>query len=272
MRNSVVLPAPFGPTRPIFSPLSKRGRGLDEQDLMAVLLGDIVDADHGRRAGKNEAARLAHVAPMRKRLSAQASEQVEIFLLLPARDLCGVSVFLGAEARNLGVLDPDEIIHEVCRRRRSRKHALSRSAAKRFAEIFGIISASVSYGVSADGPGRSSSRDAIHPAGDLRREIEIRIGRRLADAVFQMCRRIALLADHPHHHAAIVLPPDHPVGRERIGAVALVAVHRRRGERRRGPRIGEQPGEPVLAERRQHLRGIVARRRRWPWSWRSISD
>ena len=32
------------------------GRSLDEEDLMAVLLADVVEADHGRRAGKNEAA------------------------------------------------------------------------------------------------------------------------------------------------------------------------------------------------------------------------
>jgi hypothetical protein len=45
MRNSVVLPAPFGPTSPTFSPRWSAA-DVDEDNLLAVLLTDIVEADH----------------------------------------------------------------------------------------------------------------------------------------------------------------------------------------------------------------------------------
>ena len=51
MRNSVVLPAPFGPDKPDLLALLDAHRGFDEQDLVAVLLGDVVEADHEIRDG-----------------------------------------------------------------------------------------------------------------------------------------------------------------------------------------------------------------------------
>ena len=59
----------------------------------------------------------------------------------------------------------------------------------------------------------------------------------------QMYRQIARLADDPHHHAAVVARPDRPVGRQRIGLVALVAVDRRRGERRSRATVREQSAD-----------------------------
>ena len=62
-------------------------------------------------------------------------EQVEIFLLFPARDLSGVLFFLGAEAGDLGVLDADEIVDEIV----AEGAAETRVIAERgqgFAEIF----------------------------------------------------------------------------------------------------------------------------------------
>ena len=46
MRKMVDLPAPFGPTRPTFSPRWMAADGLDEQDLRSVLLADLVEANH----------------------------------------------------------------------------------------------------------------------------------------------------------------------------------------------------------------------------------
>ncbi len=46
-RKMVLLPAPLGPTSPTFSPGLIWKRGVDEQDLAAVLLGDAGERDHG---------------------------------------------------------------------------------------------------------------------------------------------------------------------------------------------------------------------------------
>ncbi len=66
-----------------------------------------------------------------------------------------------------------------------------------------------------------------------------------------MRRGVARLAEHAHHHAAAVVRPDGAVGRQRIGAVALVAVDGRGGEGGRTFRMLQQPGEILHAERRQ---------------------
>ena len=58
----------------------------------------------------------------------------------------------------------------------------------------------------------------------------------------------------PHHDAAIVAAPDGAVGRQRIGAVALVAVDGRRGEGGGRARMREQAAEIMTAERRQPVR------------------
>ena len=47
MRKSVVLPAPFGPYEPDLLAALERGRSFDEDDLLAILLADILEADHG---------------------------------------------------------------------------------------------------------------------------------------------------------------------------------------------------------------------------------
>ena len=87
------------------------------------------------------------------------------------------------------------------------------------------------------------------PAWICEAHVEIGIGRRLADAVLQARRRIASLAEHAHHHAAIVARPDRAIGRERVGPVALVAVDGRRGESRGRVRVREQAAEEVKAGR-----------------------
>src|SRR5258708_37523479 len=46
IRNSVVLPAPLGPTMPTFSPFWSAAGGLDEEDLVANLLADVVETNH----------------------------------------------------------------------------------------------------------------------------------------------------------------------------------------------------------------------------------
>ena len=99
--------------------------------------------------------------------------------------------------------------------------------------------------------------DAVEPRIDLRSNVEIGIGRGLADAVLQARRRVARPAEHAHHHAAIVARPDGAVRRERIGPVALVAVDRRRGENRGGARVSQQPAEEIPAGRRQPVAPIA---------------
>jgi hypothetical protein len=70
-------------------------------------------------------------------------------------------------------------------------------------------------------------------------------------------RRIAGLAEHAHHHAAIVTRPDRAIGRERIGPVALVAVDGRCGERRGGVRVRQQATKEVQPELRQSLTRVA---------------
>jgi len=52
MRNSVVLPAPFGADETDLLALLERRGGLDEEDLMTILLGDVVETNHMHTPGK----------------------------------------------------------------------------------------------------------------------------------------------------------------------------------------------------------------------------
>ena len=99
--------------------------------------------------------------------------------------------------------------------------------------------------------------DAVEPGRDLRRDIEIRIGGGLADAVLQSGRRIARCAEHAHHHAAVVVAPGGAVGCERVRPVAAIAVDGRRRECRAGRRVAHQPTEIVEAERRQVVNRLL---------------
>ena len=114
------------------------------------------------------------------------------------------------------------------------------------------------YGFSSCGPGSRFCAMPSRPDDDLRRDIEIRIGRRLADPVLDPRRRIVGRAEHPRHHAAMIVGPGGAVGRERIRLVAAIAVDGRRGEGRRGLRMLQQACEIMHAERRQRLAVLFA--------------
>ena len=102
-------------------------------------------------------------------------------------------------------------------------------------------------------PGIEPAIDAIQARENLRGHVEIRIGRGLADPVFQPGRGIAGAAEHADHDAAVVAPPDRAVRRQRIGTIALVAVDGRRREHRRGAGMLQQPCQIATAERAQRL-------------------
>src|SRR5437868_15528422 len=81
---------------------------------------------------------------------------------------------------------------------------------------------------------------------DLGGEIEIRIRRRLADAVLDARAACARRADHAQERAAVLLAPDQSIRRERVGAIALVAVDGRRAEGACRARMGEKAARYCL--------------------------
>ncbi len=58
--------------------------------------------------------------------------------------------------------------------------------------------------------------DAVETGGDLRRDEQVRISRRLAAAVLDPARGIAGRAQHAQHRAAVVVAPAGAIGRQRI--------------------------------------------------------
>ena len=80
--------------------------------------------------------------------------------------------------------------------------------------------------------------------------------RRLADPVLQPRGGFARPTEHADHHAAVVAAPDRAVRRQRIGAVALVTIDRRRREGRRCACVRQQAAKVVTADGRQHI-GVI---------------
>ena len=129
---------------------------------------------------------------------------------------CPLAAF-GLEARQLGLFDVGVIVDEGGAEIFSENRVRAQRG-ERFAEIFRQRRRLGLVGRIGRRPGIAALRDAVEAGIDLRRHVEIGIGRGLADAVFQMRRRIARLAEHAHHDAAIVARPDRAIGRQRIGA------------------------------------------------------
>src|SRR5262249_56011635 len=84
-------------------------------------------------------------------------------------------------------------------------------------------------------------------------EIEIGVGGGLAGGVLEPRCRVPGTADRADQRAAVVASPDHPVGREGVGAIALVAVDGRRRERRGAARVRQQPRQIGFANGGQRL-------------------
>jgi len=98
--------------------------------------------------------------------------------------------------------------------------------------------------------------DAIETGGDLRRHVEIGIGAGFTGAILDMRRQVARFAEHADERAAILRRPGHPVRREGMRCIALVAVDGRRREDASGGRVLEDAGDELAPEQRQIVRAI----------------
>lgn len=159
----------------------------------------------------------------------------------------------GQESANLELLEVHEIVDEPITERRAEAGVIAqrRDGIHQRLRQGRCIGAVRRVG---GGSGIGARRDPIEARGDLRGHVKIRICRRLADAVLQAGRRIIGLADNAHHRCAIVVSPHDMIGRHRVRHVALVAVDRRRAERRRCGRTPQQTAQPTSRQLRQPVR------------------
>src|SRR5262249_45717664 len=148
-----------------------------------------------------------------------ASEQVQIFLLLPGSDLRSIGRFL-LKAFDLRRLDVCVIVDESAAEPGPERF-IGTQRDQGLAEIFWKQGGRRFVGRVGRGPRIQPARNAVEPGINLRSEIEIRICRWLADPVFKTGRGITRLAEYANHHAAVVAPPDGTIRRKRIGAIAL---------------------------------------------------
>src|SRR5438552_5909006 len=167
------------------------------------------------------------------------SKQIEVLAVLPVADF-------EVEAGDLGFLDRAVVVDELLTKAAFEASIVSQGG-ERFA--WGAGEKIRVRLVGRVGAGRQCELavDAVEPRVDLRSEVEIRVRRRLADAVLDARARVARPADDAQHRAAVLLSPDDAIGRERIGTVSLVAVDRRGAERARCSRVCQKPGEILLS-------------------------
>src|SRR5687768_14101977 len=161
------------------------------------------------------------------------SKKVEVFILFPcggvlARPGQAVLAEELVEAAELAALQGEKIVDEhvaeLAAEKRVPVEGIERVAqARRQHRALGRVRLVVAR------PGLQLALDAIQAGDDLRGEIEVGVGRRLADAVLEPRGRIAGAAEHADHGAAVIEAPAGAVGRERVGLEAPVAVDRRRG-------------------------------------------
>src|SRR5882672_12553253 len=167
------------------------------------------------------------------------SEQVEVFAVFPI-------AHFEVEAGDLGFLDPAKVFYKRFAESGAQRLVLSQ-------RLEGLVQrAGQQVGLRLVGcVGRAGEvrpgGQAVEARVDLRGDVEVRVRRRLADAVLDARRGIAGAADDAQQRAAVLLAPDDAIGGERIGSVTLVAVDGRGAESASRPRVREQAGEPVLA-------------------------
>ena len=92
---------------------------------------------------------------------------------------------------------------------------------------------------------------------DLRRDVEVRIGARLADAVLDPGAGVAGAAEHAQHRAAVVAAPGQRVRRHRVRPEPAVGVDRGRAEHRHRAAMLEQAGEPGRARVGEHVHRVA---------------
>src|SRR5437667_5037596 len=168
------------------------------------------------------------------------SEQIEVFAVLPV-------AHFEVEAGDLGFLDRAVVVDELLTKAAFQASIVFQGD-ERFAQ--GARKKIRFRLVGRVGAGRQCELaiDAVEPRVDLRSEIEIRVRRRLADAVLDARARVARPADDAQHGAAVLLAPDDAIGRERVGTVSLVTIYSGRAERARGSRVRQKPGEVGLSD------------------------
>ena len=111
------------------------------------------------------------------------------------------------------------------------------------------------------GTGIERPIDTVQSRQDLGGHVEIGIGGGLSDPIFQPGRGIVSAAEHAHHHAPVVASPDRTVRRQRIRAIALIAVDGRRREHGRCASMLQQPSQILTPERAQEFTAILAHER-----------
>src|SRR5215510_11606685 len=104
-------------------------------------------------------------------------KQLEIFPLLPVRDL-------GAVARDLGFLDTQIIVDEILAEARG-KAGITAQLAERLLETFGQKRRRHFIGRVCEGAGIEPALNAVETRPDLRRHVEIRIGGGLARPILE---------------------------------------------------------------------------------------
>src|SRR5438552_8665961 len=167
------------------------------------------------------------------------SEQIEVLAVLPV-------AHVEVEAGDLGFLDRAVVVDELLTKAAFEASIVSQGD-ERFAQGAGEKIRFRLVGRVGAGRQCELAIDAVEARVDLRSEVEIRVRRRLADAVLEARCRVARPADDAQHRAAVLLAPADAVPRERIGTVSLVAVDRRGAERARGSRVRQKPGEVGLS-------------------------
>src|SRR5262245_31044344 len=166
---------------------------------------------------------------------ASVLKQLEVFALLPLRDL-------GVVARELGLLDAQVIVDERLAEAFGEAGVVAQRGQRLLESRRQQLGARLVGGVRRRA-GIEGAPHAVEAGDDLRGHVEIGIGGGLAHAVLEPRRGVASRAEHADHHPAIVVAPDGAVRRQRVAAIALVAVDRGRGEGGGRARMREQAGE-----------------------------
>src|SRR5260221_411095 len=137
------------------------------------------------------------------------SKKIEVFILFPLGRLAlGDAIVLQPLpiAAELAAFELQVVIDEHVSQLMTEERALIQRR-QRLAEARRQKRPVGGVGLIVARPGLELALDAVEPGDDLRRNVEIRIRRRLADAVLQARRRIALAAQDAHHGAAMVEAP-----------------------------------------------------------------
>src|SRR5260221_13198027 len=180
------------------------------------------------------------------------SKKIEVFILFPLGRLAlGDAIVLQPLpiAAELAALELQVVIDEHVSQLMTEERALVQRR-QRLAEARRQKRPVGGVGLIVARPGLELALDAVEPGDDLRRNVEIRIRRRLADAVLQARRRNGPAAQDAHHGAPIVATPARAVPRQRARPESSISIYRGSGEHRGCNGVLEQSGEIGLPDGR----------------------